>query len=239
MVLGRLQEELEEARRDDLRASHKVTVATSPSASYATAEVVEFMRKHLEPLGPNRQWRTASMDVYGPHKAKELIDVCWEHGYVGPALVAPGTTGSLQGNDTHVHGPLSTDYQYCEATAIAAKQEADAQAMGSLTHKDCIRCFCSVWDNPQKHVRACAFGVQNMLRGKFDGTQDRLGDSRLQELWAELGMDKLRQQCISEVDEMFDRGQLPWSKDTIHLLVEEYPKKGLLGRLPAGPRGRG
>ena len=100
--------------------------------------------------------------------------------------------------------------------------------MGSLAHKDCIRCFCSVWDNPQKHVRACAFGVQNMARGMFEGTQDRLGDSRLQELWGELGMDKLRQQCVSEVDEMFDRGQLPWSTDTIHLLVEEYPKRGCL-----------
>ena len=66
-------------------------------------------------------------------KAKELIDVFWEHGYVGPALVAPGTTGSLQGNDTHVHGPLSTDYQYCEATTIAAKQEAKRVLSGNPT----------------------------------------------------------------------------------------------------------
>ena len=141
IVLGRLQEQLEGARTAGLRAAEKVTVATSPSASYATQEMLEFMRKHLEPLDADREWRIASLDVYGPHQAAELVDVCWEHGYIGPALVAPGTTGTLQGNDTHVHGPLSNNYPYCEACTIAAKQEAHADSMGSMTQRDCTRCF--------------------------------------------------------------------------------------------------
>ena len=45
IVLGRLQEELEEARADNLSAARKVTVQVSRSASYATADVLEFMRK--------------------------------------------------------------------------------------------------------------------------------------------------------------------------------------------------
>ena len=228
VVLGRLQEELEGARADDMRAAHKVTVAVSPSASYATAEVLEFMRKHLEPLGGDREWRIASLDVYGPHKAKELIDVCWENGYVGPVLVAPGTTGSLQGNDTHVHGPFSKHYQYDESVTIAAKHEANPDSLGSMTHGDCIRCFCAAWDNPDMHLTASAFGVHNMLRGSFDGKQNRLGEGTLQELWGELEMEKLKKQCLAEVDEMFDRGQLPWAKETIALLVTEYPKRGCL-----------
>ncbi|CAK0911540.1 unnamed protein product, partial [Prorocentrum cordatum] len=234
IVLGRLQEELEEARTDNLSAAHKVTVQVSPSASYATAEVLEFMRKHLEPLRPGREWRIASLDVYGPHQAKELIDVCWEHGYVGPALVAPGTTGSLQGNDTHLHGPFSGHYQHNESVTISAKQEADPASMGSMTHRDCIRCFCSVWDNPDMHKRASAFGVHNMARGSLDGKQNRLGEATLQGLWDELNMEKLKRQCLAEVDEEYDRGNLPWAKETIALLVTVYPKRGCLDRYLPG-----
>ena len=228
IVLGRLQEELEGARAAGLRAARKVTVATSPSASYATAEMLQFMRKHLEPLGPDREWRIASLDVYGPHQAAELVDVCWENGYIGPVLVAPGTTGTLQGNDTHLHGPFSKSYQYDETSALAAKAEADPHSMCAMSHGDCIRCFCSVWDNPDMHKRASAFGVHNMVRGSLDGRQNRYAESSLQELWGELHMDTLKRQCLSEVDELFDRGQLPWEKDTIALLVQPYPKRRCL-----------
>ena len=35
--------------------------------SYRTEHVVEFLRRHLEPASPGRDWRIVMADFYGPH----------------------------------------------------------------------------------------------------------------------------------------------------------------------------
>ena len=106
-------------------------------------------------------------------------------------LVGPGTTGSTQGNDTHLHGPLSRDYQLVEQSMLVVMEETDMHGLKSLSLQYCLECLVHVWSRTELHTAASNFGVDNMLRGRLDGSDDHKGTEVLIDLWFEAGMSEV------------------------------------------------
>ena len=99
-----------------------VSLAFQEKGSYRSADMVAYLEKYLEPWTPERaqkgDWKILMLDSYRAHWSEDIERCCWERGYL--ALYHYGnTTGVMQVNDTHLHGPFKRIYLNYEEDAFA------------------------------------------------------------------------------------------------------------------------
>ncbi len=215
-----------------------LTVATSPSGSYNSDDVYDFLDRHLEPWTDGRDWRLLHCDAYKPHIATRLVDLCWSRGYI-LLLHGGGTTGVAQVNDTHLHHALSLDYQGLEMGFLARLMELAPRELPTPSRADCLRMVASVWAQPSLHVRAAAGAAANMIRAPLDGSGDHMGEGDAARLWRELGMDAVRLQLLAAVDSEHASGRLPWNQASVQSLLDSFPLRGELDFYEPGQEDEG
>ena len=58
------------------------TVTTGPKGSYRERDIIELLKKRLEPWRPGRRWHALLADDYMAHKSDHVFQLCWSRGYV-------------------------------------------------------------------------------------------------------------------------------------------------------------
>ena len=139
----------------------------------------------------------------------------------------------MAGPDTHLNSLLERDYKQLEMQRLFEKAESDPARLAIMSRQDVISCFGTVYSDVRKHEIASRFGVENMIRCAFDGSENTLANPKLKEVWDELGMDDWRAQTKVDMDAEFTAGHLPWTPETLEQLVELYPKRGKLDEYTA------
>ena len=145
--------------------------------------------------GPARRWRILLTDAYTGHLGDELNEIAWAQGVVNHIKIGGGTTGIVQVPDTHLHAPLSREYQDLEMTAYTADAELEPHRVPKRDREDWLRDIVAVWRQPRIHENAAEGFWQNMLKNALDGTEDARGAGAAKKLWDTLGMDKLRSEA--------------------------------------------
>ena len=79
------------------------TVTVGPKGSYREQDIIEWLRRHLEPWRDGRDWRIYMCDDAGAHKTQNVWNFCWSRGYV--RIVLGGGTTLLRKRAT----PTSTN----------------------------------------------------------------------------------------------------------------------------------
>ena len=101
----------------ELRVPHGVvmTLSFSESGSYNAKPFLEYLRRHLEVLTPQRiadaDYRILALDAFEVHKMDEVKELAMSRGYI-LIFHRGGTTGIGQWNDTGLH--LLVEQQFVE-----------------------------------------------------------------------------------------------------------------------------
>ena len=115
-----------------------LSLAFQEKGSYRSADMVAYLSKHLEPWTPERaqkgEWKILMLDSYRAHWSEDIERCCWERGYL--VLYHYGnTTGVMQVNDTHLHGPFKRIFLGYEADAFAEQLIHDPGDIGRSRHQ--------------------------------------------------------------------------------------------------------
>jgi hypothetical protein len=213
-----------------------LSVRTSPSASYATVEILEFLDLRLLRWGPLRRWRILLLDAYRPNMTDDVFDFCWERGYI-VVIIGGGLSGTFQVNDTHLHNVLSKSYQGGEMSLLLACAEQQPLSLPVCTRDDCVNLLRTIWADVELH-RKCARGFKdNLITTALDGSEDHLAGHEIGKLWQDLQMPRLRDQVKAEIDEMLQDGQLAWTSKCVRKLLGDYVQTGLLDALDEADEG--
>ena len=207
------------------------TAQVGPKGSYRTDHVVEFLRRHLEPSSAGRDWRIIMADFYGPHADTTVFDLCWSRQYV-LILIGGGVTGILQVMDTHLHYSLSQRYTELEMLDLLEQERVRPHGCASRSRESCCRDLLAAWRHAPLHEMGKRGWYDNCLANALDGSEDHRGRGTAGDLWHQMGMDRLRDQAIADVDAEWEAGRLRWRD--VQRLIEPFPKRGQLDTLVEG-----
>ena len=221
---------------DALRASGQygalpnVTVTTSKTGSYKLDDILEFLEKHLEPWGEGRRWKILLCDAFRPHLCKEVQDLCWSRGYL-VVYIGGGCTGAQQVNDTHLHGPMSREYQDLEMELLAHAQENNPHGLKTMTREDCLGLLLITYERPTLHERASRGYAENLFTIPLepvpaDQVDCSAGSEQAKEIFRLCGMPEELQLLVSDVNEEYSAGRLPLTQKAFQSLMEEMPTRG-------------
>jgi len=228
-----LEESLAEIRAEGSHgALPNVSVATSSSGSYGLDEVLEFMERHLEPWTEGRHWKILLADAYRAHLCKEVRDLCWSKGYF-LVYIGGGCTGAQQVNDTHLHGPLSREYQELEMELFAYSQEINPGGMKNMRREDCLRLLLIAHEQQAKHVYASEGYRYNLftipLDSKCESEVDySMGSEMSQQLFKACNMPQELPLILQDLRDEFAANRLPFNRKCFDKLVEDMPHRGHL-----------
>ena len=86
------------------------TATTGVKGSYRETDILDFLRKHLEPWHAERRWHIILADDYSAHKTEHVFHFCWSRGYVLVCL-GGGRTPVLQTPDTDLNEHVRRAYR--------------------------------------------------------------------------------------------------------------------------------
>lgn len=207
------------------------TAQVGPKGSYRTDHVIEFLRRHLEPASPGRDWRIVMADFYGPHADTTVFELCWAHQYV-LILIGGGVTGVLQVMDTHLHYSLSQRYTELEMLDLLEQERAKPHGCPTRSRESCCRDLLAAWRHAPLHEMGRRGWYDNCLANALDGSQDHVGRGAAGEMWDQMGMKDFRAQALADVDAEWAAGRLRWRD--VQRLIEPFPKRGQLDTLVEG-----
>ena len=205
-----------------------VSASASPSGSYKTRDVLEFLKRHLpaQEEGPQqRPWRIMLADDAGAHSDDQVKKLCWSRGYVY-IVHGGGVTPYVQTVDTHFNQHAKRKYQALEGKTLLS-QMALGKAVPSLRPTDCIDLMVQVCSDMRLHLAAARGYVETGLKANLD---DALLDTQITKearyFWDELGMREKVATAVGEVREEARAGRLRWCYKHIMALVLPHPRKG-------------
>ena len=238
-VLRKLEEGLGQLRGGgSLGKLQGVSVATSPSGSYDTNDILAYLRRALPEWGPGRRWRILLLDAFTGHNGERIQRLSWERGYL-LVYIGGGCTGALQPLDTHLHAPLSKQYQELEMDCLMKIAEENDARCPSLDRTTLMSILVSVWQNSRLHLATCRGFQDNMFTLALDGTEDHLGSEECRKYWDELKMSAMREQAMADVKAAWDAGDLPLTFESYTSLMQPFPPKGFIDVIEPGQEDEG
>ena len=201
----------------------RYTLTTSPSGSYRTEHVVEFLQTHLAEWSEERHkamdWRILGLDAYAAHKSDAIADVAWSHGYLyHEGLMVPGgATGVVQGPDTDLHAWLEAELIELQSISQHEKLSVRPSRTPTETRQDMVDGSTSLWEAADHEQGEHSF-KRNGLDNALDGSEDNLITRTAKEFWFECNMPVVREQCQLEVEEFLKDKPDAEVKDVFSLL---------------------
>jgi hypothetical protein len=202
-----------------------LTVVGSPSGSYAEADVLNYMERHLEPMTPGRDWRILLVDSYKAQLTDPVRRLAWHRGYV-LVVHGGGATGVMQPNDTDLHRELKQQYCNLESAEFVEQQRLRPRGVPLTRKSDAVAWIAAVWAQPELHLSAVAGYKKVGLTNALTGEEDNLICREAREFWDELHMARLRQEVVQTVEVEFAAGRLQWNFEDVSNLVLPFPRVG-------------
>ena len=233
-VLRKLREGLEELRAGgSLGRLTGVSVATSPSGSYDTHDILEYLRRSLPEWGSGRRWRILLLDAFTGHNDERIARLCWDRGYLC-VYIGGGCTGALQPLDTHLHALLSKLYQEKEMNLLMRIAEDNDTRVPVLDRNIMMSILISVWQRSNLHLATAKGFRDNMFTLALDGTEDHWGSEECRKYWRECDMKSRRKQVLADVEHAWEAGELPLTFESYQSLLEKFPPKGFMDVIEPG-----
>ena len=154
-VQGRLQWEVGRSLtgiRPQSRFPKWFTVTTSPKGSYREADIIAFLKKHLEPWREGRDGRILIADDMAAHKTENVWQLRWSCGYI--LLIHGGeATPVSQTPDTDLNEHVRRAYGNLECAVMMEKMRHGI-VVPRLTHEECMEIMWTVLQDLALHQRA-------------------------------------------------------------------------------------
>ena len=203
------------------------TVTVGPKGSYRERDVIEFLRKHLEPWKPGRDWRIMMMDDYAAHKGKNVWNLCWSCGYVRHCH-GGGSTPVAQTCDTDLNQHVRHNYGAKESRLLLEKMRS-GQVVPRLTPEECMLLMLDTLSDPALHMRA-AEGYKKVGQSiDLHGAEDTMVCREAGVFWNEEttdGFPSMRPKIDAElaaVADEFRSGGIKWCERDVLRLITPYP----------------
>ena len=203
------------------------TVTVGPKGSYREHDIIEFLRKHLEPWRPGRDWRIMLCDDYSAHKSINVWNLCWKHGYIR-LCHGGGVTPVGQTPDTDLNEHVRREYGKKETHLLLEKMRS-GQVVPKLTHEECMLLMLEVLSDPALHKRASE-GYKKVGQSiDLYGKEDELVCREAGVFWREQTTDgyaSMRQKIDDElaaVADEFASGGITWCERDVKRLITPYP----------------
>ena len=130
---------------------------------------------------------------------------------------------------------LSREYQDEEECDAIDKGLVEGQRMPSRSRGDCVRDWCTVWNQEWIHKHARDGFKRRGLSNSLSGDDDEALRGKAGEIWRDLDMSAKRKIVASQIEKDYHKGDLVWSYDFIYgKLLREFPKRGQLDELYDG-----
>ena len=239
IVLSKLQTGLDQLRGSGSFGNLRhVSVATSPSGSYNTEDIMAYLEKALPSWETGRGWRILLVDAFSAHLDECVARLAWDRGYM-VVYIGGGCTGAIQVLDTHLHGRFSALFQEQEMTALLEIMDEDPGGLPVLNRDFLLSTVVSIWQSSQMHVTASKGFRGNMFTLALDGSEDSLGSEECRSYWQELNMSKLRSEALEQVSAAVADGGIPLTYESYRDVLEMFPERGHMDVIVAGQEDEG
>ena len=114
-------------------------VQTSPKGSYRVAHLLEYFDKLLPVAERPEDAQCLYLDWFSAHLAEEVWDLVVNQKGHMEMFHGGGTTGMLQGNDTHVHEPLSKIFKRWEAEDVMRQRRQNPRKIPRRSRQPILR----------------------------------------------------------------------------------------------------
>ena len=179
----------------------RFSLAWSLSGSYDKIRFLAYLECWLDPWTPERakanDYRLLYGDVASGHLGQDVIDFCWQRGYVY-LLHYGGTTSIMQVNDTACHGDFEAEYLEVEQASFNRRHLSDPGNV-SRSLQEVLDDVVTTWRTID-HCRAVD-GHKNVgLSIPLNGTGDGHISGEAREVWMAVGMADIREKALAEID---------------------------------------
>ena len=205
------------------------TVTVGPKGSYREADIMEWLRRHLEEWKPGRDWRIYLCDDYKCHKGDPVWNLCWQRGYIR-VVHGGGTTPYGQVPDTDLNEFVRAKYGHRESELLMEKMRC-GQRVPSLSHEECMSLMLSVLSDPELHLHASkGFKKTGHAVDLLSNKEDLLICREAGVLWNERTTDgyaNMRAKIDAELQDLkeeFESGGLTWCERDVKRLITPYPR---------------
>ena len=106
--------------------------------------------------------------------------------------------------------------------------------MVDLTPEENIDIMIEVMSDSSLHLKASKGYKYTGTTVALDGTEDTKICREAKDFWDELGMRKVIDSAVAEVEDEYKAGRLPWTYKTVQSLITPYPRTGHLDELKVG-----
>ena len=211
----------------------KVSVVTGPSGSYREHDILDFLDKWLLPWGQGREWEIFALDAYAPGLTDNVQRLCWSRGYI---CITHGGGASMvaQTNDTDHHLHVRKRFIELQTALMVRKARRHGGGMVDLTPEENIDIMIEVMSDLSLHLKATAGYKYTGTTVALDGTEDTSICREAKDFWEELGMRKIIDSAVAEVEDAYNAGRLPWTYKTVQSLITPYPRTGHLDEIKVG-----
>jgi hypothetical protein len=202
-----------------------LSVATTDSGSYKMPDVIKFLKTHLpDILSPqSRQWRIIIASAFSAHLSPQVLNLCWNRGYILITLGGSGITPVVQTCDTDLKQHVKRHDMALE-TAELLQQMRDGINVPSDPPERCIDVMAEVLTKTSVHLDAAEGYVKVGFTVPLDGSGGQYIVREAGNFWRERGM-------RAKINETNKQGR----DDYIAGLVVECPKHrqydDILGRI--------
>ena len=212
-----------------------LTVTVGPKGSYRDADVIEWLKRHLEPWMPGRDLRIYLCDDYKCHKTKNVWNYCWQCGYIH-MVRGGGTTPIGQPPDTDLNEFVRAAYSHKESAMLMDKMRG-GQVVPSLSHEECMTVMLGVLSDPALHIHASKGFKKVGDAVDLHGKEDLLICREAGVLWNEPttdGYPNMRAKIDAELQDLkeeFDSGGITFCERDVKRLIDPYPKHDKVDRV--------
>ena len=205
------------------------TVTVGPKGSYREYDIIEWLRKHLEPWTEGRDWRIYMCDDYVCHKTKNVWNLCWSRGYIR-MVHGGGCTPVGQTPDTDLNEHVRRGYGHKECCLLLEKMRS-GQVVPRLEPEECMQLMLEVLSDPALHMRA-AEGYKRVGQSiALDGDEDDMVCREAGTFWREettdhfLNMRAKINHELALVEDEFKTGGITWCERDVMRLITPYPER--------------
>ena len=201
-----------------------LTVATSEKGSYRTADVLNFLDRHLPPMTEQRQWRIIMADDFSAHLSPQVRNLCWSRGYVFVPH-GGGVTPVVQTVDTDLNQHVKREYSAVESAELIRQMRAGT-CVPRCDPERCIEIMAGeVMNRTSLHLAAADGYLKTGMRVPLDGSLDIEVVREAGHFWEELGMRAKINAAVAAVREEFERGALQWCAEDVRRIIRPFPAK--------------
>ena len=139
-----------------------------------------------------------------------------------------------QTNDTDHHLHVRKRFIELQTALMVRKSRSTGGGLVDLASEENIDIMIQVMSNKNLHLQATKGYKYTGTTVALDGSEDAMICREAKDFWNELGMRKLINAAVAEIETKHKAGNLPWTYKSVQSLFTPYPRRGHLDELQVG-----